>query len=44
MGVDILSSLLALDKTIKLVMCSLNRSLGRHPRLRRNDADSVFSQ
>ncbi len=31
MDVDILSSLLMLDKTSKLVMCSLNRSLGRHP-------------
>ena len=30
LDVDILSSLLTLDKASKLVLCSLNRSLGRH--------------
>ena len=42
MDVDILSSLLTLDKASKLVLCSLNRSLRRHPRnLRRNGIDIV---
>ena len=31
MGVVMLSSLFTLDKASKLVLCSLNRSLGRHP-------------
>ena len=42
MDVYILSSLLTLDKTSELVMCSLNRSLGRHPdNLQRKPADIV---
>ena len=40
MDVDIQSSLLTLDKTSKLFVCSLNRNLGRHPlHLRYNGAD-----
>jgi len=42
MDADILSSLLTLDKTSKLVMCSLNRSLGRHPVLRRRCVHGVY--
>ena len=45
MDVDILSSLLTLDKTSKLILCSLNRSLDRHPdHLRRNGADILLQQ
>ena len=44
MGVDILSSQLALDKTSQLVMCSLNRSLRRHPDLRRKCIYSMFGR
>ena len=41
MGADILSSLLTLDKTSKLFLFSLNRSLGRSLDLRRNDVHIV---
>ena len=44
MDVDILSSLLTLDKTSKLFLCSLNRSLGRHPDLRRKCVHGMFGQ
>ena len=44
MDVDILSSLLTLDKTSKLVKCSLNRSLDRHPRLWRDDRIDILLQ
>jgi hypothetical protein len=37
MDVDILSSLLTLDKTSKLIVCSLNRSLGLHSYLRHDN-------
>jgi len=42
LAVDILSSLLTLDKTSKFVMCLLNRSLNCHPRLRRKCIHGVY--
>ena len=42
MDVDILSSLLTLDKTSKLFVCSLNRSLGRHLNLRCKCVHGVY--
>ena len=44
MGVNILSSLLTLDKTSKLVMCSLNRSLGRYPDILRRKCAYIVQQ
>jgi hypothetical protein len=44
MGIDILSSLLTLNKTSKLFLCSLNRSFGRHPDMRRNGVHIVYER
>ena len=44
MDVDILSSQLTLDKASKLVLCSLNRCLGRHPRNQQRRSAGIVQQ